>query len=101
MREDYLPWTKFGANLMRSQIGTEAARRQSVIEEIKRDRNAHQTGEPVLEISGEEYTLDESRAWHITTMNTSPGPNGAKPVTRVTNAEILAARPIACRSASV
>ena len=91
IRLDYMPWTKFGSNLLRSDHGSEAARRQSVIEEIKRERNAYQTGDTVYEVSGEEATLDESRPWSFTKMGTTPSPGGGPPQTKITTAQVIAA----------
>jgi len=83
VREDYLPWSKFGNNILQSQLGTEAERRAQVVERVKHELDAHQSGDEIMQISGEIYTLDESRHWSLTEMKTRPGEGGAAPVTTV------------------
>ena len=57
-RVEYLPWSKFGANVLQSQLGSEQERRDRVIAEVKRQLGVQRGGNIIMEISGETYTFD-------------------------------------------
>ena len=52
-RVEMLPWSKFGANIMQSQLGTQAERNAQVIQRVKDGLGVTRQGDVVMEISNE------------------------------------------------
>ena len=70
-RVDYLPWSKFGQNILQSQLGTEAERKAQVVRQVKQGLGVERQGDVVMEISGERYTLNEDhQEWGLVDMGT-------------------------------
>jgi hypothetical protein len=89
-RVEMLPWSKFGGNIMQSQLGTQAERNAQVIQRVKDGLGVARQGDVVMEISNEVYRLNEDRAqWGLTEMRTPATAQGV-PQTTVSSRSLAA-----------
>ena len=47
-RHDWLPWSKFGQNILTSQLGTEAERKADLVRKVKQELGVERQGDIVL-----------------------------------------------------
>ena len=95
-RHDYLPWTMFGDNVLRSQVGTRQEREEGVKAEIMARLEIRRPGDIIMTLSGETHYLDD-RPWQITEMATRPNPEGGQPTTTVSHRALAAPAPARLR----
>jgi hypothetical protein len=92
-RTDWLPWSKFGSNVLQSQLGTPAERRAQVVWQVKEGLGVEGQGDVVMEVSGEVYRSNEGEAeWNLTEMGTPAMEHGV-PQTTITNTSFQAPPP--------
>ncbi len=80
-----------GGNILHSQVGTRAEREARVRAQVLAELGVTPSDDVIMEISNEIYHYDATHPWQITTMATTPNPDGT-PVTTVTSGRLGVAR---------